>query len=60
MSDTCKHLKAIYSAPYHGDVFDHPTYKHICLLKNKEIFYCNIICNKNRCKNFDNKGSKHD
>ena len=33
----CKHIEYIYDSPFHGDVFDHPSYKTYCHCKGKDI-----------------------
>lgn len=42
----CKHLEWIDVTPWHGDVFDHPSYKSVCRLKNKDVhhFYSCALC----------------
>lgn len=42
----CKHLEWVDSTPWHGDIFDHPSYKSVCKLKNKDVhhFYSCSIC----------------
>lgn len=47
----CKFLIIEDITSYHGDVFDHPTYKYTCKKCNKEVLPY-ICCNKERCKNY--------
>lgn len=51
----CKYLKIKDVTTWHGDVFDHPTYKYYCAKKNnKEVLY--LICI--RCKDNTTKENK--
>lgn len=47
----CKHLKKEDITTWHGDVFDHPSYRYICTLTGNEVFP-NLRCHKDRCKNY--------
>ena len=43
----CKNLKKEDKMSFNGDIFDHPCYKYICKLSEKEIipyFRCNKSC----------------
>lgn len=52
----CKYLKIEDVTPWHGDVFDHPTYKYYCTKKSKEVLYLMCIrCKDNTLKSGDNK-----
>lgn len=46
----CKHLEWADTTPWHGDVFDHPSYKSICQLRKKEV-HSFLTCN--RCPHYD-------
>ena len=35
----CKYLEWVDSTPWHGDVFDHPSYKSVCKLKKKDAHH---------------------
>lgn len=45
----CKHLEWIDTTPWHGDVFDHPSYNSVCNLKNKDVYHP-YQCS--RCKDY--------
>ena len=38
----CKHFENIDITPWHGDVFDHPSYQSFCHLKDRNIhrYWC--------------------
>ena len=47
----CKFLTIEDTTSYHGDLFDHPTYKYTCKKCNKRVFPY-LCCNEERCKNY--------
>lgn len=51
--EDCKYLKTEDVTPWHGDVFDHPDYKHTCEKIGREIIPF-IHCK--RCKENHRKG----
>lgn len=62
MDTECKYLKIEDVTPWHGDVFDHPTYKYYCIKKNKELSFGILQCHK--CTKYNkgettNKGESH-
>ena len=50
MDTECKYLKI---EDWHGDVFDHPTYKYSCVEKNKELLFGILQCRK--CSKYEEK-----
>ena len=55
--DDCKYLKTEDVTPWHGDVYDHPDYKHTCEKCGKEIIPF-LHCNEKRCKNYTPEKNK--
>lgn len=53
----CKFLISKDITPYHDDVFDHPSYKHICAKCGREVIPF-IHCNKERCKNYTKQNNQ--
>lgn len=53
MDTECKYLKIEDVTPWHGDVFDHPTYKYFCVEKNKELLLGILQCRK--CSKYEKK-----
>lgn len=45
----CKNLISEDVSPYHGDIFDHPTYRYRCRLTGAEISFPNTRCVEGRC-----------
>lgn len=50
--NNCKNLIIEDVTPWHGDVFDHSSYKYTCKLTNREVITY-IHCNDKRCKNYE-------
>lgn len=62
--NNCKYLKQEDTTPWHGDVFDHPTYIFICKKNGREVSQslhckrCKKYCKENednvsnKCKNY--------
>lgn len=48
--DDCKYLKTEDVTPWHGDVFDHSSYRYTCKKTGKEVIP--FICKK-RCKEYE-------
>lgn len=47
----CENIIVKDSTSWHGDVFDHPSYEHICKLTGKQVIPY-IHCKPKRCKNY--------
>ena len=46
MDNECKYLKIEDTTPWHGDVFDHPTYKYYCVKNGKKLIFGILQCHK--------------
>lgn len=55
MDNECKYLKIKDATSWHGDVFDHPTYKYYCIKKNKELLFGILQCHK--CTEYKKEGN---
>lgn len=55
MDNECKYLKIEDTTSWHGDVFDHPTYKYYCIKKNKELSFGILQCHK--CTEYKKEGN---
>ena len=53
MDNECKYLKIEDITPWHGDVFDHPSYKYHYTEKNKDLPFGILQCNK--CTKYDRR-----
>ena len=53
MDIECKYLKIEDVTPWHGDVFDHPSYKYYCIEKNKDLPFGVLQCHK--CKYYEKR-----
>ena len=56
----CKHLEWVDNTPWHGDIFDHPSYKSVCTLKEKDVhhFYTCSMC-KEYVPNYEGLSDVH-
>lgn len=46
----CKNIRKVDVTPWHGDALDHPIYKYICCLSEKEVIP--YYCNGSNCSNY--------
>lgn len=53
MDNECKYLKIEDVTTWHGDVFDHPSYKYHCIEKNKDLLFGILQCHK--CTKYDRR-----
>jgi hypothetical protein len=53
MDNECKYLKIEDVTFWHGDVFDHPSYKYYCTKKNKDLPFGILQCHK--CTKYDSR-----
>ena len=53
MDNECKYLKIEDVTPWHGDVFDHPSYKYYCTKKNEDLPFGILQCHK--CTKYDRR-----
>lgn len=53
MDNECEYFKIEDVTPWHGDVFDHPSYKYHCTEKNKDLPFGILQCHK--CTKYDRR-----